>query len=103
MTSAEVVVSWESSDRRSRLPADWSERRQATKARARDRCEATTHDPRCDGWGSECDHRTPGDDHDLANLQWLNPWCHKAKTQREAQAAKPKRKRPPERHPGAIT
>lgn len=96
-------MNWETSDRRSRLPRDWPKRVTATKARADGMCEAQVHAPGCDGIGRECDHRINNDDHSLTNLQWLSTPCHKAKTQREAQAAKPKRRREPEPHPGRLT
>jgi hypothetical protein len=55
---------------------------------------------------AECDHKTPGDDHSLNNLQGLCLRHHKQKTQLEAQAAKAARRalraRPPERHPGDL-
>lgn len=94
-------MAWETSTRRAQLPPDWEKRRQATKDRAGNRCESKTHDPRCDGWGNECDHRTPGNDHDLTNLQWLNHWCHQAKTIAERPST-PSRKRAAPQHPGVI-
>lgn len=65
-------------------------------------CEAKVHDSKCDGVGAQCDHVTPGDDHSLANLQWLSAACHLAKTLREAQQALGivGRQRPGEVHPG---
>lgn len=92
---------WASSTRRARLPKDWPQRVKATKIRARGRCEATIHDPRCNGLGSECDHRADPDNHD--DLQWLNHYCHAAKTQREAQAARHSHYRTKPPHPGVIT
>jgi 5-methylcytosine-specific restriction endonuclease McrA len=99
-------MAWSSSDRRSRLPKDWSKRRLKVKDRAKGRCQAEVHEPRCDGIGTECDHIVNNDDHSLANLQWLSSPCHIAKTQREAKAAafKVGRRRPRnEQHPGVIT
>lgn len=64
--------------------------------------EARWHVPKCDGTGSQCDHDKRGDDHGLDNLRWLSTPCHTRKTQAEANAAKPKRKREPERHPGRL-
>lgn len=91
---------WAGSNRRAQLPDDWPRRVAATKAAAGGRCQADQHDPRCDGTGHECDHRTDPHNHD--DLQWLNTWCHKAKTQREAQA-KGRRRPRTEPHPGRIT
>lgn len=99
-------MSWETSTRRSRLPADWPKRRQRTKTRAKGMCEAQVHEPECDGIGSECDHIIAGDDHSLSNLQYLSGPCHAAKTQVEAQAAartkRQARMLPQEQHPGTA-
>jgi 5-methylcytosine-specific restriction protein A len=89
-------VSWERSDRRSRLPADWAARREAVRARAGGLCEL------CNAPGNQCDHVERGDDHSLENLQWLCRRCHTAKTQREANAARVSERRPPGRHPGLV-
>ena len=94
---------WTSSNRRAELPSDWEQRRQARRRIAGDRCEAERHAPGCNGIGRECDHHGDRLDHSIENLRWLSTPCHAAKTQREAQAAKPKRKRAPEPHPGRLT
>ena len=98
-------MAWETSTRRSRLPADWPKRRAETKRRAGGRCEGISLDgePRwhvadCPGVGTDCDHDKRGDDHGLGNLRWLSAECHKYKTQAE----KPKRARPKPRHPGVM-
>lgn len=70
------------------------------KRRARGRCEATHHDPACDGIGREVDHVVQGDDHRLANLQLLSRACHARKTRLDNGYAAPVR-RPTEPHPGA--
>lgn len=94
---------WATSTRRSRLPSDWPWRVEQTKQRAGGLCEAEEHEQDCDGNGSECDHHERGDDHSLTNLRWLNHWCHQAKTQREAAAARralyAKARRQPEQRP----
>lgn len=99
-------MAWSTSDRRHRLPSDWPDLKARVKARARGRCEADRHDPRCDGTGHDADHIQPGDDHTLENLQWLNTHCHRAKTARESAArntaAAQLRKRPAESHPGRL-
>lgn len=99
-------MAWATSDRRSRLPRDWPARVSKVKRRAKGKCEAKRHHPRCDGSGSECDHVHPGDDHSLDNLQWLSEWCHKAKTSEDnakiAAERAAMRKRPEEIHPGRI-
>ena len=91
-------MAWESSNRRARLPRDWAKRRELVKQRANGKCEAKQHEPECDGYGTDCDHIRQGDDHSLANLQWLSGPCHKAKTI----ADRPTRRRPPEQHPGRL-
>ena len=99
-------MAWSTSDRHSRLPHDWQAIRRRVRARAHGRCEATVHAPGCDGRGTECDHIIPGDDHSLENLAWLNSYCHKAKTQREAaqnnRAMARLRRHPIEKHPGLL-
>lgn len=100
-------MSWDNSDRRSRLPADWAERRDAVKRRADGRCEAMLHDgSRCDAVGTDCDHRQRGDNHSLENLQWLCPWHHKRKTRSEAlealSAIRHKNMPKQQSHPGLI-
>lgn len=79
----EHTPTWAGSTRRTRLPANWDQLRRATEARANGRCEALVHDPRCSGLGSDCDHIIQGDNHSPHNLQWLNVYCHRAKTARE--------------------
>lgn len=91
-------MAWETSTRRSRLPADWPKRVAAVKRRAKGRCEAERHEPECNGVGRECDHIDRGDNHELSNLQWLSTPCHKAKTTAENQRRTGRR--PAERHPG---
>lgn len=95
-------MSWQTSDRRSRLPSDWPKRRQQVKRRARGRCESEHHEPECDGVGTECDHVVNNDDHSLDNLQWLSTPCHKAKTQRESKVWLQPKARPRPKHPGLL-
>lgn len=100
-------MAWETSDRKDRLPPNWAQLRAATKARAKGKCQANPHVPGCGGWGRDADHITPGDDHNLDNLQWLSGPCHRAKTAREAaarnRARAAARNRPQEQHPGRRT
>lgn len=97
-------MAWSTSDRRARLPKDWPKRREATKRRAKGRCEGISlngeprwHVGTCDGIGTDCDHDKRGDDHSLSNLRWLSGECHKEKTKRE----RPQRRRPAEQHPNS--
>jgi len=96
-------MSWETSDRSARLPADWKQRVNAVWKRANGRCEwkLPSH-KRCPRKGADVDHRRNDDDHDLSNLQLLCRAHHDQKTQREARAGRVKRtkKREEERHPG---
>ena len=56
-------MAWSTSDRTDRLPSDWPTLKADTKARARNRCEAHRHHPRCDGTG-----------HDAAEaFPWIDP------------------------------
>jgi 5-methylcytosine-specific restriction protein A len=92
-------VSWDTSDRRTRLPADWAQRVARVKRRARGRCEATHHAPGCDGRGRDVDHVIQGDDHSLTNLQLLSGPCHDRKTRLDNGYVSPVAL-PAERHPG---
>jgi 5-methylcytosine-specific restriction protein A len=100
-------MSWESSDRRSRLPADWKDRVNAVKQRDEGRCTwklPRTHQ-RCPRAGVDVDHVQNDDNHDLSNLRLLCRTHHDQKTQREAWAGKRRRKAPKraeEAHPGRI-
>lgn len=93
-------MSWQTSDRRERLPDNWTTVLvPKVKRRARGRCEATHHVPECNGRGTEVDHIVQGDDHSPTNLQLLSAPCHARKTRLDngyvASVAAPQ-----ERHPG---
>lgn len=94
-------MSWETSDRESRLPPDWWRLRGHVKKRAGSQCEWEENGIRCPLLGNQCDHIIPGDNHDPSNLQWLCEGHHKIKTQKESAAARwrVREKRPEERHP----
>lgn len=97
-------MAWETSDRRARLPADWP--KLVVKVKERDGGRCTWRLPsgaRCPRPGTDVDHRNPGDDHSLSNLQLLCKYHHDKKTLREAYQGRKKRKLPrrrEERHPG---
>ena len=95
-------MAWERSDRRERLPSDWAARREAVRRRAGDRCEIAGPAGRCPAYGTDCDHIARGDDHDLANLQWICRPHHLAKTAVEANEARVSARRAPGRHPGLL-
>lgn len=94
-------MSWETSDRRDRLPADWDARVAAVKRRAKGRCEETHHAAGCDGRGRDVDHIEQGDDHSLANLQYLSIPCHLRKTRLD-NGYSAAVKAPVEQHPGRL-
>ena len=100
------VGGWYGSDRRDRLPRDWAAIRAMVRERAHNHCQARVHSALCNGMGDDCDHIVPGDDHSLANLQWLNHNCHKLKTARESAERNARRARqrrhPVEKNPGSF-
>jgi 5-methylcytosine-specific restriction endonuclease McrA len=89
---------WASSRRKGRLPADWEARRRRVLHRDGHRCQIAGRD--CAGVATEVDHVVPNDDHSLDNLQAACHPCHWAKSQAESAAARLRRARPGERHPG---
>lgn len=94
-------MAW-SGKRRRELPANWPQLRRQVERRAFGRCQADTHEPGCNGIGTECDHVGDKHDHSLGNLRWMSHECHMAHTQAQAAAARAhlKQRRPAERHPG---
>lgn len=100
-------MAWETSDRRERLPADWPKRVARVKERDGNRCTwKLPSGVRCPRVGTDVDHRVPGDNHDLRNLQLLCRHHHDKKTQREAWAGRkkkaPKKQKRADRHPGLL-
>ncbi len=89
---------WSGSDRRARLPADWS-RVVVPRILARDPACQLGLDG-CTGQSTEVDHRRRGDDHSDANLQGACRSCHAKKTAAEGHAAQHRRTRTPPPHPG---
>jgi 5-methylcytosine-specific restriction endonuclease McrA len=89
---------WQGSTRARRLPANWVTIRSAILRRDGNRCQI--RGPRCTGTANEVDHIQVGDDHRTQNLQAACTQCHRDKTQAEAKAARPRRARTPEPHPG---
>lgn len=79
------------------LPRDWPSIRRAVLERDGWRCY------RCGAAADEVDHVVPaylGGTDDPSNLAAICRRCHAQKTGREARAAQPSRRRPPEPHPG---
>lgn len=104
-------MSWSSSRRRqNRRGSGWDEAAAARRILKRDGYRCQIRGPRCIGAATEVDHRIPlsktgpAGDHD-GNKQAACVPCHRAKTAREAaagRAAKARRRREPEPHPGRI-
>jgi len=96
-------MSWSTSKRKERLPSWWNE--QFTSRYLRDNPRCSLKYEGCQVVATEVDHRIPGDNHDLSNLQPACERCHAKKSAREGNIAKAKlkvlRNRPKKRHPGA--
>lgn len=102
---------WRGSTRRQRLPANWPQLCAEARELYGTNCWKCGHAD-----VSDVDHLEPGDDHRIENLRPIcgigcpqclderRTPCHVAKSSREggqaAQAARPKRARPAEQHPG---
>jgi 5-methylcytosine-specific restriction protein A len=100
-------MAWEgTSDRKERLPSDWSTRRVRVLRRDSYRCQARDSlGVVCGEPANQVDHIVPGDDHDLDNLQSLCRWHHARKSSAEGHAARRPREsrfRVGEQHPGSI-
>ena len=97
-------MAWSSSDRRERLPRNWSTIRLAVLKR--DGYQCRIHGQGCTWLATEVDHIIPGDDHRLENLQALCHRCHAGKTAFEAaeaqRAVRARGRRPTETHPGSA-
>ena len=93
-------VAWAGSTRRERLPANWPELRRLARERNPRRICHLCGEP----GGDFLDHKIPGDDHRLENLDWAHdrapPHCHRSKSGREGRAARKSVHRPVEPHPG---
>lgn len=100
---------WEGSTRRERLPANWGELRAAKDEENPEHVCHWCGDP----GGSELDHKQRGDDHRLANLDWIHNRadfeagrsrknCHGEKTGAEGAAALAARRRRPEEPHAAL-
>uniref|UniRef100_A0AAU8GLV7 HNH endonuclease n=1 Tax=Mycobacterium phage Stink TaxID=3136630 RepID=A0AAU8GLV7_9VIRU len=104
ISPSDARTSWSSSDRSSRLPADWDENyRQPVLAAAGHRCQIRARG--CLGKATDVDHIRRGDDHSRSNLQAACNRCHGRKSSAEGHARKRQlramRRRPIERHPGS--
>ena len=84
-----VVVAWSRvSDRRRRLPSDWSSRRAAVLRRDGGRCQWKTDSVSvCGAPATDVDHVVPGDDDSFGNLRALCREHHAWKSAREGHVA----------------
>ncbi|ASU78497.1 HNH endonuclease [Actinopolyspora erythraea] len=93
---------WENSDRKTRLPPNWSTLRKRTLARDKHQCQLKYNG--CLGRATEVDHITPGDNHHPENLQGVCSPCHAKKSSAEGRANWGRKRalqyRTPRRHPG---
>lgn len=98
------MARFETSDRRSRLPRNWSTIRKRILRRDRV-CQVCLNN-----YATEVDHILPGDDHADTNLQGICRYCHSRKSAREGglatgvsrRAIVEARKRPQEQHPSGL-
>jgi 5-methylcytosine-specific restriction endonuclease McrA len=110
MSEVITLPNWEGSDRRSRLPADWSKIRLRVLRRDAGRCTALDEaGARCVEVATDVDHIKPGDDHSMGNLRSLCSWHHRKKSGAEGAAAQrakrraiEKKFRRTEQHPGLL-
>lgn len=91
---------WASSTRRLRLPPNWVQLRGYVLERDGHRCRLGS--TVCTIEATEVDHVVRGENHDESNLRAVCRSCHLRKSSAEGNAAKPKRLRQPERHPGLL-
>ena len=101
------MSSWETSDRKSRLPSNWTALRNLVLNRCGGRCEVIkSNGKRCWDKATDVDHIKRGDNHDPSNLQGICTWHHRRKTARESAEIRAEMNailtRPPEKHPGLI-
>lgn len=96
-------MAWDEGHRRqSRLPDDWSKRRE--EVLRRDNWQCRIRGPRCVVLATDVDHIERGDDHATSNLQASCRPCHADKTSVEGNerwaAIRAKTRHPGEKHPG---
>lgn len=103
-------MSWDSSDRRSRLPANWSSLRRKRLSMDHYMCQWVLPDGTlCLDSATEVDHIIAGDNHALTNLQSLCYMHHSRKSSSEGGAARAANRRRisqsfrrAEKHPGSM-
>lgn len=72
---------WAGSNRRQRLPSNWSTLRAHV-------LERDAHQCRCGAPATDVDHVLAGDNHDPTNLEAICARCHRAKSSAEGNAAR---------------
>lgn len=95
------------SDRKARLPSNWSSLRRAVMDRCGGRCEVLKKDgSRCRDNATDVDHVVAGDNNSMANLRGICAWHHARKSSQEGVTARRERReilyRKPETHPGIL-
>jgi 5-methylcytosine-specific restriction protein A len=104
-------VAWSTSNRKSRLPADWPQRCKVILKRDGYRCQHVRYDTgaKCGAYANQCDHKDQDRswDHSYANLQSLCEHHHSVKSSSEggnaaAKAAARRRDAKKRRHPGLL-
>lgn len=94
-------MSWDTSNRRSRLPANWFTVIRPHILKRDPRCKLQYQG--CTGKSTQVDHIDRGDDHRYSNLQGVCAKCHATKSAREGRQAqltrRQRRLRPLEEHP----
>lgn len=95
---------WAGSDRKSRLPEDWEDRRRFVLRRDNYSCQVirSKSGQVCGKIARDVDHIVAGDDHSYSNLQACCHWHHRYKSAQEGVEARRAKaaSRPEERHPG---
>lgn len=106
---------WQNSTRRDRLPPDWPRIRKRRLRQDKYLCQwkLDPDDPRsdiCGAYATDVDHKNPGDDHRMENLQSLCEPHHQAKSSSEGGQARAQKRREidsrfrrTEEHPGLLS
>ena len=86
-------MAWSTSDRRSRLPANWLQLRAEVFATKGKRCYIVEDGYRCEREATEVDHVTPSGSDDLSNLEPICSAHHRRKSSSEGWQAMNRKKR----------
>ena len=95
---------WQTSNRRAQLPHGWNILRSRVLRRDKWVCQIGL--PGCLTEATEVDHIERGSDHSLTNLRAACRSCHSRKSSAEGHSRRrelaARKRRPTERHPGAL-